>query len=161
NVDTSYDGVDQISLADNPDGGELGGTLTRTATGGVATFTGLTLDQAATGYQLQASAGGLPPATTNTFDVAAGTPTVPPAPPATLVGVPQFAVGSDVGGPATVTEYNPDGSVANTFNPFPGTTGGLRTAVADFNGDGTPDVAVGTGPGVTAEVKILDGKTGV
>ncbi|HEX4613707.1 MAG TPA: IPT/TIG domain-containing protein, partial [Urbifossiella sp.] len=77
-----------------------------------------------------------------------------------LVGVPPFAVGSDTGGPATATEYNPDGSVAATFDPFPGTTGGVRTAVGDFNGDGTPDVAFGTGPGAVAEVKVLDGKTG-
>jgi hypothetical protein len=88
--------------------------------------------------------------------VASGPIGIPPV----LVGVPQFAVGSGTGGPATVTEYNPDGSVATTFNPFPGTTGGVRTAVADFNGDGTPDVAAGTGPGAVAEVKILDGKTG-
>ncbi|MDB5307932.1 MAG: repeat-associated core domain protein [Gemmataceae bacterium] len=91
-------------------------------------------------------------------------PTVPPPPPPAtspvLVGYPQFAIGSDTGGPATVTKYNPDGSVAATLNPFPGTTGGVRTAVADFNGDGIPDVAVGTGPGAVAEVKILDGKTG-
>ncbi|QEL19210.1 Ig-like domain repeat protein [Limnoglobus roseus] len=77
-----------------------------------------------------------------------------------FIGVPQFAVGSDVGGPSTVIEYNSDGSVAKTFDPFPRTTGGTRTAVGDFNGDGTPDVAVGTGPGVTAQVKVLDGKTG-
>jgi hypothetical protein len=50
--------------------------------------------------------------------------------------------------------------VANTFDPFPGTTGGVRTATADFNGDGTPDVVAGTGPGTTAEVKVLDGRTG-
>ncbi|HEX4608198.1 MAG TPA: FG-GAP-like repeat-containing protein [Urbifossiella sp.] len=79
---------------------------------------------------------------------------------AVLVGVPPFATGSDVGGPSTVTEYNPDGSVADTWNPFPGTTGGVRTAVADFTGDGASDVVAGTGPGAVAEVKILDPKTG-
>ncbi|MGH7485101.1 MAG: FG-GAP-like repeat-containing protein, partial [bacterium] len=31
--------------------------------------------------------------------------------------------------------------------------------LGDFNGDGTPDIAVGTGPGTVAEVKIFDGKT--
>jgi hypothetical protein len=39
---------------------------------------------------------------------------------------------------------------------FPGFTGGIRTAVAYFNGGTTPEIAVGTGPGTTAEVKILD-----
>ncbi|HEY2787000.1 MAG TPA: Ig-like domain repeat protein [Fimbriiglobus sp.] len=84
----------------------------------------------------------------------------PTTPSPTLVGYQQFAVGAGSGGPSTVTEYNPDRSVVATFNPFPGATGGVRTAVADFNGDGTADIAFGTGPGVIAEVKILDGKTG-
>jgi hypothetical protein len=35
-----------------------------------------------------------------------------------------------------------------------------RTAVADFTGDGAPDLAVGTGPGAVAELQILDGTTG-
>ncbi|OWK37763.1 Ig-like domain repeat protein [Fimbriiglobus ruber] len=89
-------------------------------------------------------------------------PTSPPPPATTpaLVGAPQFAVGSDVGGPSTVTLYNSDGSVAATLDPFPGTTGGVRTAVADFMGNGTDDVVVGTGPGVVAEVKVIDPTTG-
>jgi hypothetical protein len=83
--------------------------------------------------------------------------TVTPA--ATLVGFKRFAVGADAGGGA-VTVYNPDGSVHSTITPFPGTAGGVRTTVADFNGDGTPDLAVGTGPGTIAEVKVFDGGTG-
>jgi len=77
-----------------------------------------------------------------------------------LVGQPDFAVGSDAGGPSRVTVYKPDGSVAYVVNPFPGFTGGTRTAVGDFLGDGSQDVAVGTGPGTTAEVKVYDGATG-
>ncbi|MDB5311835.1 MAG: repeat protein, partial [Gemmataceae bacterium] len=84
--------------------------------------------------------------------------TVAAGPP--LVGVPQLAVGADAGGSPVVTVYNPDGTVASTLTPFPGFTGGVRTAVGDFNGDGIPDIAVGTGPGMPAEVKVLDGKTG-
>jgi len=74
-----------------------------------------------------------------------------------LVGTPQFAVGSDSGGSATV--YNPDQSVAFTATPFPTATGGVRTAMADFTGDGTPDLVAGTGPGTTNQVVVLDGKT--
>ncbi len=46
----------------------LNGTLTTTASQGVATFTGLVLDAAGTGYNLQASGGGLT-TTTNSFSV--------------------------------------------------------------------------------------------
>jgi hypothetical protein len=77
-----------------------------------------------------------------------------------LVGYARFAVGADANGPATVTVYNPDRSVATTLTPFPNTTGGVRVAEADFNGDGIPDLAVGTGPGAVADVKVYDGATG-
>jgi hypothetical protein len=71
-----------------------------------------------------------------------------------------FAVGADAGGPSAVVVYNPDASVRASYDPFPGTPGGVRTAVADFTGDGVPDVAVGTGAGAVAGVKVIDGKTG-
>lgn len=44
--------------------------------------------------------------------------------------------------------------------PFPGFTGVIRTAVADFNNDGADDFAFGTGAGTDARVRIIDGKTG-
>ncbi len=77
-----------------------------------------------------------------------------------LVGYPRFTVGADANGPATVTVYNPDQSVATTLTLFLSTSGGVRVAEADFNGDGIPDLAVGTGPGAVAEVKVYDGATG-
>ena len=88
-------------------------------------------------------------------------PVSPPPPTANLIGVPQFAVGADSGSSPAVTIYNSDGSVKSEQSVFsPSFTGGVRTAMADFNGDGTPDIAVGTGPGTTAEVELIDGKTG-
>ncbi len=75
-----------------------------------------------------------------------------------LVGVPQFAAGSDVGG-GSATLFNPDGSVRFAVTPFAGFTGGVRTVAADFNGDGVADLIVGTGPGIATRVVILDGKT--
>jgi Mg-chelatase subunit ChlD len=49
------------------------------------------------------------------------------------------------------------GHVAAFDTPVPG---GVRVASADFNGDGVPDPVVGTGPGSTAAVRVLDGATG-
>ena len=59
-VDTLYNGSETLSLADNPGGATLGGTLTETAVNGIAIFSGLTLDQIASGYTIQAVASGLP-----------------------------------------------------------------------------------------------------
>ncbi len=58
-----------------------------------------------------------------------------------------------------MTVYNPDQSVAWTADPFPGFTGGVRTAVADFNADGTPDLVAAAGPGMRTAVVVIDGKT--
>ncbi|MFO0804134.1 MAG: FG-GAP-like repeat-containing protein [Gemmataceae bacterium] len=78
--------------------------------------------------------------------------------PAVLVGYPQFVAGADVGG-SQATAYNPDGSARFSLNPFPGFTGGVRTAAADFTGDGVADVVVGTGPGRATRVIVFDGVT--
>ncbi|HEX4606911.1 MAG TPA: IPT/TIG domain-containing protein, partial [Urbifossiella sp.] len=90
--------------------------------------------------------------------------TAPASPPAApnprLVGYPEFAVGSDAGGSATVTEYDGSLNVVGTIKPFPGITAGVRTAVADFTGTGGAEIAVATGPGVPAEVKVIDPATG-
>ncbi len=53
---TSFDGTVTVALANNPGGATLGGTLTATASDGVATFSGLTLTTAASGYTLDVSA---------------------------------------------------------------------------------------------------------
>jgi hypothetical protein len=90
-----------------------------------------------------------------------GPPVVPPPPGGRspgLVGFPQFAVGADVGS-SVVRFFNPDGSERFAVDAFPGFTGGVRTAAADFNGDGVADLVVGTGPGGPTHVKVLDGVT--
>jgi predicted outer membrane repeat protein len=75
-----------------------------------------------------------------------------------LTGFQQFAVGTDAGG-AAVTLFNPDGSTRFSVTPFPGFTGGVRTAAADFNSDGVADIIAGTGPGRATRVVVLDGVT--
>ena len=64
------DGIDvTIALATNPSSATLGGTLTQTTTGGVATFADLTVDTLGSGYTLTATATGLTAATSSAFDV--------------------------------------------------------------------------------------------
>ncbi|HXD86139.1 MAG TPA: VCBS repeat-containing protein [Urbifossiella sp.] len=78
-----------------------------------------------------------------------------------LVGYSQFAVGPDAGGGPIAATYNPDGSLSSSKQVFdPSVTGGVRTAVADFNGDGVNDLAVGIGVGSPDFVEVVDGKTG-
>jgi len=94
-----------------------------------------------------------------TITLAPAAPVVPP--PVVPVRRARFAVGSDVGGPATANLVDTDGSVRLSVTPFGADfTGGVRVAAADFTGDGVPDLVAGTGPGVATSVRVLDGVTG-
>lgn len=53
-------------------GASLSSTTTVAAVGGVATFSGLKIDKAGTGYVLTATASGIPVADSGAFDVAVG-----------------------------------------------------------------------------------------
>jgi hypothetical protein len=70
-TDTSFNGAVTISLLE---AGTLLGATTVNAVSGVATFSGLSLDQAGS-YELEASAAGVEPAYSSAFDVAAGVAT--------------------------------------------------------------------------------------
>jgi CSLREA domain-containing protein len=68
------------------------------------------------------------------------------------------AVGSDAGGQPQVSVFDSTGTQIGHFLAFaPGFQGGVRTAVADVNGDGVPDIIVAAGPGGGPEVKVVDG----
>jgi hypothetical protein len=62
-----------VGLASNPGGTTLGGTLVVAASGGVATFSGLTLPTAGSGYTLYVSASGPTSTTTTPFNVVSST----------------------------------------------------------------------------------------
>jgi hypothetical protein len=61
-----------LALGGGTAGAILGGTLTRTVQGGLASFGDLTVDKSGTGYLLSASATGLSAATSQAFNVTAG-----------------------------------------------------------------------------------------
>lgn len=58
-----------IAIKDNPTGGTLSGTVTRTAVGGVATFDDLEIDLSGIDYTLGASSSGLTGATSDPFTI--------------------------------------------------------------------------------------------
>jgi FG-GAP repeat len=77
-------------------------------------------------------------------------------PPIVVGGV--YAVGAGVGGGPHVKVFGADGTLVASFFAYgTGFTGGVRVAVGDVNGDGTPDVVTGTGPGASPHVKVIDG----
>jgi hypothetical protein len=59
----------------------------------------------------------------------------------------------------TIAGLNSSGGTVWTNTVFtPSATGGVRVASADFNADGVLDIVIGTGPGTTALVQLLNGK---
>src|SRR4029077_19817043 len=72
NVATAFNGSVTVALGANPGGGTLGGTATVTAAGGVATFSGLSVNKAGSGYTLTAAATGLRTSTSAPFTVTVG-----------------------------------------------------------------------------------------
>ncbi len=110
----------------------------------------------------------LPPGTTPPPPNPPTTPNPPAPDPGNGPGAPptrprltprEFSAGGDRGS-GLVRLYDPDGSLRFTASPFgAGFTGGVRTAGADFTGDGVNDVAAGTGPGGPTRVVVLDGVT--
>ncbi len=75
NVVTSATNAVTIAIGTNPGAGTLGGTLTVNAVNGVATFPGLNINKAGTGYTLTASAATLTSATSGAFNVTSATGT--------------------------------------------------------------------------------------
>jgi hypothetical protein len=70
NLATNYTGSITLTLANNPSGGYLTGPVTVAVVGGIAVFSGLSVDRAGQGYSLTASNNGLS-TTTTPFDLTA------------------------------------------------------------------------------------------
>ncbi len=92
-VATSFAGNVTLALASNPGSGTLSGTLSVKAVNGVATFSGLSLNNLGFGYTIQATGGGFQPATTNPFNISvfssftlSNTSVLAFRPPGTVVG---------------------------------------------------------------------------
>ncbi len=85
-----------------------------------------------------------------------GSTTLFPAPVGTL------SLGGTPDGSVTPLLPDADGTFARAaaLNIYPNFPGSVRTATADVNGDGVPDVITGPGPGGGPNVVVTDGKTG-
>ncbi|HEY6157905.1 MAG TPA: Ig-like domain-containing protein, partial [Gemmatimonadales bacterium] len=71
NTATGFAANVTLAIGNNPGGGTLSGTATQAAVGGVASFSGLTINKAGTGYTLTAAATGLATGTSSLFNITA------------------------------------------------------------------------------------------
>src|SRR5207253_1157889 len=115
---TTFTGPITVSLGANPRGDPLA-PQTVNAVNGLATFSNLRIDKAASGYSLVATASGLPNVTSTTFTIVPGTATqlafaVPPS------NTPARAT---IQPPVQVTAYDAFGNQATNF------TGSILVAI--------------------------------
>ncbi len=152
NAEPSYSGNVSIALTG------LGGTLTIPASEGVADFSGLSLDQAGSGYAIQASAAGLSDATTTAFTVTSAAPTqlaITDQPPSSVTAGIGFGLSVAVEDVFGNAEPSYSGNVSVSLTGLGGTlTIPASDGVADFSGLSLDE----TGSGYTLEV-MSDGLT--
>src|SRR5216117_2972514 len=136
NVATAFSGSVTVALGANPGGGTLAGTATVTAANGVATFSGLSVNKAGSGYTLTAAATGLRTSTSAPFTITVGALaqlvfTVQPTnvvAGATIAPAVQVT-GQDAQG-NTVTAFSGNVILAIGSNPGGGTLAGTTTVAA-------------------------------
>ncbi len=154
-----------LALAGGPAGAGLHGTTSAAAVNGTATFSDLSLQQAATGYTLTAAAGGLSGTTSTAFDITAA---AVDAQQSTLTAAPQrlLANGSDAAGLTVAAKDaygNPcAGLAANQVvlacTTTPAADAGLvlvqPTAVTDASGRSTGSLSASRPQAVTVQATV-------
>jgi hypothetical protein len=159
NLVTSFSGTVTVALASNPGGATLGGTLTVTASGGVATFSGLTLTKAASGYTLAATTPGLGQGLTSAMTVTPATATqlvITQQPPATVKVSSPFTMKAsieDTYGNVVTTDSTTVVSVGFANNPTGATLGGTKSVTVSQGVASFTNLTINkTGSGYTLQV---------
>jgi adhesin/invasin len=184
NIVSTFNGSVNLALGNNPGSATLGGTLTVQAVNGVATFSGLMIDELGNGYTLQATATGLTKGTTAAIDVVNGS-TADPATSTVSVSSSTlksgnsitvtlqakdsegndiasggltvgFALGSTSGGQGTFSSVTDNGNGTYTAT-FTGTIAGSNTITATMGGAAvtTSPPAIAVTPGPFSLAKSI------
>ena len=133
NTVTSFSAAITVAIGTNPSGGVLSGTTSKNASGGVTSFSDLSINKAGTGYTLTASAIGLTSATSSAFNIsaAAATKVAFTTQPASanagsaIAGPPSVTVQDNFGN--TVTSSSASITIAIGTNPGGGSLSGTLT----------------------------------
>ena len=110
NVISNFDEMVTLTLAGQPGTGGVSGTVSMAAINGVATFMGVLVDQAGSGYMIQAAAVGLTSATTRPFDVVASSVAK-----LMVAAEPPSSIAADTGFPLTVEAQDAYKNVVTTY----------------------------------------------
>ncbi len=134
-VVAGFTGAATVALLANPGSSTLAGTLTASATAGVATFSGLSLNKVGGGYTLAVSSNGLTAATSSAISVTPGA-----AAQLVIATQPPASVTAGSGFGLTLVAEDAEGNMATGFagsvtaallaNPGSSTLGGTTTAAA-------------------------------
>jgi hypothetical protein len=136
NVVTSSTNTVTLAFGSNPGGATLGGTLQVPAVSGVATFTDLSIPNAANNYTLSASAGGFSPLASGQFNITSGSAkalkfvTQPATTTAGANASPAVTVKIVDSVGVTVTSSNASITLSLGANPGSGTLAGTLTVTA-------------------------------
>ena len=159
NIATTYVGQVTLTLGSNPGGSTLGGTLTAQAVGGVATFTGLSLNKVGTGYTLVAASTGLASATSGQIAVTSAAATQ------LVVAIqPQSSVVAGSGFGLVVKPEDANGNVDLTYNsPVTVTLAnnpGGATLGTGLNASATASISNPGPNGVVSAINVSNGGSG-
>ena len=171
NTVTTFTGNVTVAIGTNPSSGTLSGTATVAASGGVATFSNLSIDKAGSGYILTASAAGATDGSSTAFDVTAGAASVlafTVQPGSTTAGAaisPPIIVAAQDGLGNTVPSFTGNVTIAigtNGGTPTPGTLSGTATVAATAGVATFSNLSIdksGTGYTLAASSGLLTGAT--
>ncbi len=156
NTVTGANNFVSVAIGNNPPGdASLSGTLTRQASGGLATFDDLSINKVGTGYTLSVTSSGLTSTTSNAFNVAASI--IVSASQSTAIASPATDVVANGVETSTinVTVRDPDGNPIEGRTVLISATGTRNTITQPPGPTNASGVAAGTIASTKAELKTI------